>query len=258
MKALQNRPVITKYKSHKGACVGPKQRVGRPTDHGSIPAGARDISEKFRPAVGSALPPIQKEPWFFPRGKAVGVWRWPLTTTYCQGQELTELRLHSLHSCMACIWITVPLHLIPQISLHKQAALQSNVFSDFIGFASWHVGYLSILQLLQASGEKCLKSELQVKVAVVCLAYLFHIPKIPVFNLGPRDYLCNLSVIAAFTAPKVETASCHLLSTSPFTIIPQFDAYIVVKYLKNKFAVVQNLMLYRKRTRFKHKGCVKI
>jgi hypothetical protein len=31
----------------------------------------------------------------FPGGKAAGAWSWPLTSTYCRGQECVELYLHS-------------------------------------------------------------------------------------------------------------------------------------------------------------------
>jgi hypothetical protein len=53
-------------------------------------AGARDFSHLHNVQTSykanSASYPMETGGWF-PNGKAIKVWSWPITSTYCKGQE---------------------------------------------------------------------------------------------------------------------------------------------------------------------------
>jgi hypothetical protein len=58
-------------------------RAGQPRGQSSIPRRVKNVlfSVLSKPTLGSTQPPIQWETGgFFPRGKAAGAWRWPLTS----------------------------------------------------------------------------------------------------------------------------------------------------------------------------------
>jgi hypothetical protein len=73
-------------------------RAGRLRDRSSSAGRLNNFifSKSSRPTLGSTQPPIQWVPGgSFPGGKAAGAWSWPLTSSYCRGQENVDLYVHS-------------------------------------------------------------------------------------------------------------------------------------------------------------------
>jgi hypothetical protein len=63
---------------------------------GSIPGRAWDSSLLHSAQIDSGVHPASYPVGTgtsFPSGKAAGVWSWPLTSTYCQGQEQARYTL---------------------------------------------------------------------------------------------------------------------------------------------------------------------
>ena len=45
----------------------------------------RHFPQVSRRALGPTMPPVKWVPGLFPRGKAIGMWRWPPISIYCRG-----------------------------------------------------------------------------------------------------------------------------------------------------------------------------
>lgn len=61
-----------------------------------ITAGERDFSPKTpKSSLGPTQRPFQCVPELFAGDKLAVAWGWPLTSTWCRGQELAELNFHS-------------------------------------------------------------------------------------------------------------------------------------------------------------------